>query len=66
MLDAQRAIMDPDKRLSILRDAAKYIADNYLELPLYNSNTVYGINKRVKGLEPAPDDRMRFGNASVE
>lgn len=66
MLDAQRAIMDPDKRLVILRDAAKYISDNYLELPLYNSNTIYGINKRVKGLEPAPDVRMRFDKATVE
>ena len=66
MLDAQRAIMDRDKRQTILRDIAKYISDNYLELPLYNNNTVYGINKRVKGLEPAPDDRMRFQNATVE
>ena len=66
MLEAQRAIMDHDKRQAILRDIAKYISDNYLELPLYNSNTVYGINKRVKGLDPAPDDRMRFQNASVE
>jgi peptide/nickel transport system substrate-binding protein len=65
MLEAQRAIMDRDKRQAILRDAAKYISDNYLELPLYNQNTVYGINKRVKGLEPAPDDRMRFQNATV-
>ena len=66
MLEAQRAIMDHDKRQAILRDIAKYISDNYLELPLYNSNTVYGINKRVKGLDPAPDDRMRFQGASVD
>ena len=45
---------------------ADYVADHALELPLYNLNTIYGVNKRVQGLLPPPDNSFRLTNVTVE
>jgi peptide/nickel transport system substrate-binding protein len=42
------------------------VADQALELPLYNQNTIYGVNKRVKDFDAPADRRFRFANTSVE
>ena len=43
-----------------------YAADQALDIPLYNLNTIYGVNKRVGNLPPTPDVRFRFLETTVE
>ena len=66
MLEGQRTIQDRGEREKALQKIADYVADHALELPLYNLNTIYGVNKRVKGLVPPPDNRFRLTNVTVE
>ncbi len=49
-----------------LNQIADYTADQAYEIPLYNSNTLYAINKRVHNLPPTPDIRFRFLDTTVE
>jgi peptide/nickel transport system substrate-binding protein len=35
-------------------------------MPLYNSKALYGINKRVKNFDPAPDNRLRLNAVEVQ
>ncbi|WP_109576263.1 ABC transporter substrate-binding protein [Aminobacter sp. AP02] len=65
LLESQRPLTDRAERERILKDIAKYAADRALELPLYNSNAIYGINKRVQGFVPAPDTRLKLNEVSV-
>lgn len=66
LLESQRHLTDTAERERILREVAQYAYDRALEMPLYNLNAIYGINKRVKGFEPAPDSRLRLNNVEVE
>ena len=66
LLDKQRASSDPEERRTILQEVARYTADQALEIPLYNLNTIYGVNKRVGNLLPTPDVRFRFLDTTVE
>jgi peptide/nickel transport system substrate-binding protein len=50
----------------VLKQIAAYVADKALELPLYNSNAIYGVNKRVKNFTPAPDNRIKLNEVTVE
>lgn len=66
LLESQRTTYDQDKRQAILHQVGSYIADQAIELPLYNQNTIYAINKRVHGLAPTPDVRFQFHDVSVD
>jgi peptide/nickel transport system substrate-binding protein len=66
MLEEQRVVTDPVKRLKMLQDIGAYVANRALELPLYNQNTFVGINKRVKGFELPGDSRYRLTGVTVE
>jgi peptide/nickel transport system substrate-binding protein len=66
MLESQRPLTDRAEREKILREIAAYAADRALEMPLYNTKAIYGISKRVKGFVPAPDNRMKFTDVTVE
>lgn len=66
MLEAQRMITDRDQRRSALRAIAKYVADHALELPLYNPEEIFGINRRVHNFIPVPDSRLRLNQVSVD
>ena len=66
MLEGQRTIADRAAREQALQKISDYVADHALELPLFNLNTIYGVNKRVKGLIPPPDNRFRLTGVSVE
>lgn len=66
LLEAQRSTYNVDERKKILGEVAAYAADQAFEMPLYNGNTLYAINKRVKNLAPTPDVRFRFVDVSVE
>jgi peptide/nickel transport system substrate-binding protein len=35
-------------------------------MPLYNLNTIYGVNRRVQGLVAPPDNRFRLTDVSVQ
>lgn len=65
LLESQRPLTDRAERERILKEIAKYAADRALELPLYNTNAIYGINKRVQGFVPAPDNRLKLNEVSV-
>ncbi|MDZ5695661.1 ABC transporter substrate-binding protein [Chelativorans sp. M5D2P16] len=65
MLEAQRSITDRAEREEMLQEIARYTADRALEIPLYNINALYGVNKRVENFEAAPDSRLRLTNVSV-
>lgn len=66
LLEEQRKIYDQTKREAILREVARYVADQALELPLYNLNTILGVSQRVKGFEPPADLRFKFTTVSVD
>jgi len=66
MLEAQRLSPDRAEREKLLQGVAHYVADHALEIPMYNLNTIYGVNKRVKGLVPPADNRFRLTNVTVE
>jgi peptide/nickel transport system substrate-binding protein len=66
MLEAQRKTYDQNERQKILREVARYVADQALEMPLYALDTVVGVNKRVKDPDVPGDIRFRFLNTSVE
>jgi len=66
MLEDQRPVTDRAEREKMLQAIAKYVADEALELPLYNTNAIYGVNKRVKNFQAAPDNRLKLNEITVE
>lgn len=66
LLESQRPLADRAEREKILREIGAYVADRALELPLYNSNAIYGVSKRVKGFVAAPDNRLKLTDVTVE
>ncbi|MCB5177102.1 MULTISPECIES: ABC transporter substrate-binding protein [Microvirga] len=66
MLEKQRTIYDVKERENLLQEIARYVADKALEIPLYNQNTIYGVNKRVKNFDAPADRRFRFTETSVD
>ncbi|MGV1866324.1 MULTISPECIES: ABC transporter substrate-binding protein [unclassified Rhizobium] len=66
LLESQRPLIDKAAREKILKEVANYAADRALELPLYNSKSIYGISKRVKGFIAPPDNRLKLTDVTVE
>ncbi len=66
MLESQRSITDRAEREKILQSIARYAAERALEMPLYNLNAIFGVNKRVKNFTPVPDSRLRLTEVTVE
>jgi len=66
MLEEQRPVTDRAQREKMLQAIGKYVADEALELPLYNTNAIYGVAKRVKGFQAAPDNRLKLNEITVE
>ena len=62
----QFAATDRGEREKVLQEIAHYAADRALEMPLYNLNAIFGINKRVKNFTPVPDSRLKFTDVTVE
>ena len=54
------------EREKVLQEVARYVADQALEIPLYNQNTVMGVSKRLKNFVPPADRRFRFNDVTVE
>jgi len=66
MLQSQRLTYDTAVRENTLQAVAAYAHDNALDVPLYNSDTLYGVSKRTKGFVPAPDNRARYNTVTVD
>ena len=66
LLHTQRNTWDQEARKKSLQEIARYLAAQALEMPLYSLNTIYGVNKRAKGLALPGDGRFRFIDATVE
>jgi peptide/nickel transport system substrate-binding protein len=66
LLESQRPLTDRAARDVILKQIANYAAERALEMPLYNQNAIFGINKRVKNFTPVPDSRLRLNEVEVE
>lgn len=66
LLESQRPLTDRAEREKILKEVGRYAADRALELPLYNSNAIYGISKRVKGFVAPSDNRLKLTDVTVE
>lgn len=66
LLESQRPLTDRAERERILKEVGRYAADRALELPLYNSNAIYGISKRVKGFVAPSDNRLKLTDVAVE
>lgn len=66
LLEAQRSMLDVHARERKLQEIARYVADRAWEMPLYNLNAIYAINRRVKNFVPAADNRLRLNEVWVE
>jgi peptide/nickel transport system substrate-binding protein len=66
LLESQRPLTDRAERDKILKEVGRYAADRALELPLYNSNAIYGVSKRVKGFVAPSDNRLKLTDVTVE
>lgn len=66
LLDAQRLTYDREVREKALQEVARYAHEQALDLPLYNTATIYGVNSRVEGFNPAPDDRARYMSVTLD
>lgn len=66
LLESQRSITDKNKREELLKTIANYTADKALEMPLYNLNAIFAIDKKVKNFTPVPDNRLRLTDVTVE
>lgn len=66
LLEAQRPMTDRVQREKLLQDIAVYAADRALEMPLYNLNAIYAVNKRVENFTPAPDSRLKLNEVTVK
>ena len=53
LLEKQRTIYDVKEREKVLQEVARYVADQALEIPLYNQNTVYGRQQAGEELRSA-------------
>lgn len=65
MLEAQQTEMDPEKRLAIWKQFQAKFKEDAAYVPLFQPRSIYGLNKRVIGFEPEPNDVMFFGNTSI-
>ncbi|WP_319413656.1 ABC transporter substrate-binding protein [uncultured Cohaesibacter sp.] len=66
MLEEQRPLTDVAKREELLKGIGAYVADEALEMPLYGLKAIYGVNKRLEGFVPAPDNRIKLNTVSVK
>ena len=61
---AQAGGMQHVQRIEIGRKVLA--ADRALEMPLYNLNAIYAVNKRVENFVPAPDSRLKLNEVTVK
>lgn len=62
---ASKAEADRSKREKILQEFNALMREEAPMLFLFQSPLIYGVNPRVKGFKPTPDDRIHFVGISV-
>lgn len=66
LLDQQHNLADQKRRLSVLHDIARYAHDQALDIPLYNQQDLWGVNKRVQNFQAPSDSLLHLQNVSVK
>lgn len=66
LLEKQRKMVDPKKRLPILQEIGKTVHQKHWEMPLYNLKTIYGVNKRVQNFAAPADMRLRLNHVTLK
>ncbi|WP_420593874.1 ABC transporter substrate-binding protein [Deinococcus sp.] len=66
LLDSQHNLADQNKRLTILRQIAQYAQDQAVDVPLYNQQDLWGVNKRVQNFQAPSDSLLHLQNVSVK
>ncbi|WP_172125800.1 MULTISPECIES: ABC transporter substrate-binding protein [unclassified Devosia] len=66
LLESQRSMTNVAERETVLKQIAKYVADQALEMPLYNVNQIYAVSDRVGNFVAPPDSRLRLTDVTVE
>jgi len=66
LLESQRSMTNVAERETVLKQIARYVADQALEMPLYNVNQIYAVSDRVGNFVAPPDSRLRLTDVTVE
>jgi len=62
---AARTALEPDAQLAAIRELVDYDLNNPHRIPMWVLNDAYGINERVQGWAPVPDQVLRFWGVGV-
>ena len=62
---AARTALEPDAQLAAIRDLVDYDLNNPHRIPMWVLNDAYGVNQRVQGWAPVPDQVLRFWGVGV-
>ncbi|WP_019588524.1 ABC transporter substrate-binding protein [Deinococcus apachensis] len=66
LLDKQHQMSNQQQRLVILRNIAKLTHDQAIDIPLYNQQDLWGVNKRVQGFQAPSDSLLHLNTVSVK
>jgi peptide/nickel transport system substrate-binding protein len=62
---AARSALEPDAQLAAIRELVDYDLNNPHRIPMWVLNDAYGVNQRVQGWAPVPDQVLRFWGVGV-
>jgi peptide/nickel transport system substrate-binding protein len=66
LLEAERSSVVQDERKKAFLQLGKILKEEAVEVPLYQSMTVWSVNKKVKGFVIPPDERLRLKDVSFQ
>jgi peptide/nickel transport system substrate-binding protein len=66
LLESQHNLNDQTRRLTILRSIARYTNEQAIDIPLYNQQDLWGVNKRVVGFTAPSDSLLHLQTVSVK
>ncbi|WP_274650612.1 ABC transporter substrate-binding protein [Paenibacillus humicola] len=66
LLDAERSSVVQDDRKKIFFQLTQLLKDEAVDVPLYQTMTVWGVNKKVAGFVTPPDERLRLKDVSFQ
>lgn len=66
LLDKQHNLSDQKQRLTILRNIARNLHDQAIDIPLYNQQDLWGVSKRVLGFSAPSDSLLHLQGVSVK
>ncbi|MFC4456230.1 ABC transporter substrate-binding protein [Deinococcus sonorensis] len=66
LLDKQHTLASQPQRLTLLRQIATMTHDLATDIPLYNQQDLWGVNKRVQGFQAPSDSLLHLQTVSVK